>query len=64
MMRLTVISGTRKTRRSVPTQGQQIDTGIITVASGDYFEMVVFQGSGVTLDLEDEQCWFQLEVIE
>ena len=48
---------------SVPDLGMYIDSGIITVAATDFFELRVFQNSGLQLDLLDEQCWFQIEVI-
>ncbi len=49
---------------SVPELGMYIDSGIITVAAVDFFELRVFQNSGISLFMLDEDCWFQIEVIE
>jgi len=43
---------------------QQIDTGVITVAATDYFELLVRQGSGGNLNAESSETWFEMEIIE
>lgn len=43
---------------------QQCDSGVIRGVSGDYFEMVVAQNSGVALNLLANRCFFEMEIIE
>jgi hypothetical protein len=48
---------------TVPTQGMVIDSGIITVAATDYFELMCYQNSGGPLSLPAYQSWFACEEI-
>ena len=42
-------------------QGYFIDSGIITVAPADYFEVLVWQNTGGNLNVTAYQSWFQVE---
>ena len=44
-------------------QGMFIDSGVITVAPGDYFEVLVWQNSGGNLNVTAYQSWFQIEAL-
>jgi len=46
---------------TVPRLGVGFDTGIIRVDTADFFEVFVFQNSGLVLDMISQQCWFQIE---
>ena len=46
---------------TVPRLGVGFDTGIIRVDTADFFEVFVFQNSGLILDMISQQCWFQIE---
>jgi hypothetical protein len=48
---------------SAEEHGANIDSGIITVAAADYFELRVEQTSGLSLNLLAGDHWFQMDIL-
>jgi hypothetical protein len=49
---------------TVPELGMFIDTGIIRAVATDFFEVRVEQLSGLAINLQAGDVWFQMEIIE
>lgn len=57
----------QRTKNAVNESWDTVNTGVISVITGDYFEVIVYQNSGSSLDVGGDvfsSSWFQIEVVE
>lgn len=48
---------------NIPDYKRQFSSGPLAVSGGDYFELWLYQSSGVALNARSDTCWFSIEVL-